>query len=309
MCGCTGQIGNCNCNECSLITIPTTGAPGPEGPQGPQGIQGPAGPAGATGTTGATGNGIDYITDNGDGTFTIVYTDGGTFTTSDLTGPQGPIGPPGPTGPTGPAGANGSDGARVIEVNYDTTADTALYQNVLQVVDFCTTPAGLITKIGDKIKLEGFLEIFEPSRVTDSLRVQIGITNVLPTVGLASTGAIVFDTTVQFAPVGIEGDFLPYVRYDLDIISAASLSSYLSIGEIYRYKPLTAVNTSDDIKATTSGGITAFTAVSTYTPAVCPLLSNQFYIFLQVQYIPVTPTVDPVYIASRIMTTEYKKII
>jgi hypothetical protein len=309
MCGCTGQIGSCNCNECSLITIPTTGAPGPPGDPGPQGIQGPKGDTGDTGPAGPTGNGIDYITDNGDGTFTIVYTDGSTFTTSDLTGPAGPIGPAGPTGPTGPAGANGADGGRVIEVNYDTTADTALYDGVLQVIDFCTVPAGLITKVGDKIKLEGFLEIFEPTLVTDSLRVQVGITNVLPTIGLASLGAIVFDTTVQFAPAGIEGDFLPYVRYDLDIISASTLSNYLSLGEIYRYKPLVPTNVSDDINAVTSGGITAMTAVSTYTPAVCPLLSNQFYIFLQVEYVPTTPTPDPVYTASRIMTIEYKKII
>ncbi len=69
------------------------------------------------------------ITDNGDGTFTINYSDGTSFTTSDLTGPQGDpgpqgiqglpgadgaIGPQGPIGPiglTGPAGADGVDGA------------------------------------------------------------------------------------------------------------------------------------------------------------------------------------------------------
>lgn len=51
-----------------------------------QGIQGPAGP------TGATGNGIINTIDNGDGTFTFEYTDGSSFTTSDLTGPPGPSG-------------------------------------------------------------------------------------------------------------------------------------------------------------------------------------------------------------------------
>ena len=43
-------------------------------------LEGPQGPA---------GNGISNTTDNGDGTFTITYSDGSTFTTSNLTGPQG----------------------------------------------------------------------------------------------------------------------------------------------------------------------------------------------------------------------------
>jgi len=39
--------------------------------------------------TGPSGNGIESTSDNGDGTFTFDYTDGTSFTTSDLTGPQG----------------------------------------------------------------------------------------------------------------------------------------------------------------------------------------------------------------------------
>ena len=39
--------------------------------------------------TGPSGKGINSTTDNGDGTFTFDYTDGTSFTTSDLTGPQG----------------------------------------------------------------------------------------------------------------------------------------------------------------------------------------------------------------------------
>ncbi len=58
------------------------GETGATGPAGPQGIQGPAG---AEGVDGADGNGILSTTDNNDGTFTLTYTDGSTFTTSDLT--------------------------------------------------------------------------------------------------------------------------------------------------------------------------------------------------------------------------------
>ena len=50
---------------------------------------GPQGPAGDNGADGADGVGISSTTDNSDGTFTLTYTDGTSFTTSDLTGPQG----------------------------------------------------------------------------------------------------------------------------------------------------------------------------------------------------------------------------
>lgn len=53
---------------------------------------------GVTVFKGENGVGIVSTVDNGDGTFTITYTDGTTFTTSDLTGPTGA------TGATGPAG-------------------------------------------------------------------------------------------------------------------------------------------------------------------------------------------------------------
>jgi hypothetical protein len=77
---------------------------------GTTGPVGATGPTGATGAVGATGNGIASTTDNGDGTFTITYTDGTTFTTSDLTGPVGPAGPQGVAGPSGPAGPQGPTG-------------------------------------------------------------------------------------------------------------------------------------------------------------------------------------------------------
>ena len=100
-----------------------TGATGPQGPQGedptvpgPSGPQGETGPAGATGVAGPTGPpgsqgapgndgiegvdgqdgvGVSSTVDNGDGTFTITYTDATTFISADLTGPQGPTGPSG----------------------------------------------------------------------------------------------------------------------------------------------------------------------------------------------------------------------
>jgi hypothetical protein len=45
---------------------------------------------------GEPGVGIDYIVNNGDGTFTIYLTDGSSHTTDNFTGPQGLEGPAGP---------------------------------------------------------------------------------------------------------------------------------------------------------------------------------------------------------------------
>ena len=102
------------------------GPVGPQGIQGPQGATGADGPQGIAGNDGADGNGIVSATNNGDGTFTLLFDDGTTFTTDDLTGPQGatgatgsagaqgiqgPQGPTGPAGDAGPAGADGADGA------------------------------------------------------------------------------------------------------------------------------------------------------------------------------------------------------
>jgi len=72
-----------------------TGNTGLTGPVGPAGAQGLQGPAGAAGSQGIAGNGIVSATDNNNGTFTLAFDDGSTFTTSDLTGPSGETGPQG----------------------------------------------------------------------------------------------------------------------------------------------------------------------------------------------------------------------
>lgn len=55
MCNCSSNISNCNCNDCSVITIPSI-----IGPQGPQGDPGVNGTNGTNGTNGLNaGNVID----------------------------------------------------------------------------------------------------------------------------------------------------------------------------------------------------------------------------------------------------------
>ena len=107
------QGGNPQTAAARFRVIDMQGPPGPSGEDGLPGVQGPPGPAGSTGPAGAEGTpgtGIEGIEDNGDGTFTLILTDGSSFTTGDLTGPTGepgpagPVGPPGPTGEMGPAG-------------------------------------------------------------------------------------------------------------------------------------------------------------------------------------------------------------
>jgi hypothetical protein len=61
-------------------------------------------------TIGATGNGIVSTIDNGNGTYTFNYSDGSSFTTAVLVGPQGAAGPQGPQGLTGATGATGATG-------------------------------------------------------------------------------------------------------------------------------------------------------------------------------------------------------
>ena len=62
---------------------------------------------GPAGNDGEDGNGIVSATNNGDGTFTLLFDDGTTFTTDDLTGPQGATGGDGPQGIAGNDGADG----------------------------------------------------------------------------------------------------------------------------------------------------------------------------------------------------------
>lgn len=61
---------------------------------------------------GGMGTGVQNVVDNGDGTFSLLLTDG---TTTDpvalIPGPQGPEGPQGPAGADGAPGADGADGA------------------------------------------------------------------------------------------------------------------------------------------------------------------------------------------------------
>ncbi|TKS56821.1 hypothetical protein FCN74_07285, partial [Mesohalobacter halotolerans] len=86
------------------------GATGPTGPTGPQGPIGIPGNDGVDGQDGEDGVGITSTTDNNDGTFTLNFSDGSSFTTTDLTGPQGATGPTGPQGPIGIPGNDGVDG-------------------------------------------------------------------------------------------------------------------------------------------------------------------------------------------------------
>jgi hypothetical protein len=94
------------------------------GPQGVSGTQGPIGLTGATGAQGATGNGISSVVENPNGTLTFYFTDGSTFLTSDLTGPQGPIGIQGPVGATGTQGLTGPSGANGQNSLVKTTTET-----------------------------------------------------------------------------------------------------------------------------------------------------------------------------------------
>jgi hypothetical protein len=63
---------------------------------------------------GTNGVGVSSTVDNEDGTFTIYYTDGSSFTSEDLTGP---------TGATGAAGTNGTNGTNAFKFVKDFTSN------------------------------------------------------------------------------------------------------------------------------------------------------------------------------------------
>jgi hypothetical protein len=82
---------------CLVLGSACAGAKGEEGPQGAKG---------------ADGVGIQSIANNADGTLTIYLTNGQSYTTGDLTGPQGDKGD---AGAAGAAGAKGDTGAQGVE--------------------------------------------------------------------------------------------------------------------------------------------------------------------------------------------------
>ena len=76
-------------NDTSFTSSDLTGS---QGSDGKNGEPGEPGEPGKNGTNGINGVGVTNTVNNGDGTFTIYYSDDSTFTSSDLTGPQGNAG-------------------------------------------------------------------------------------------------------------------------------------------------------------------------------------------------------------------------
>ena len=73
--------------------------------------------AGSGGGSGGTdGVGVESTIDNGDGTFTLNYTNGTSFTTINFTGPVGPKGADGADGADGLKGDKGDTGLSLIHI-------------------------------------------------------------------------------------------------------------------------------------------------------------------------------------------------
>ena len=149
---------------------------------------------------GRDGKGITSTVNNGNGTFTFNYTDGSSFTTGNLTGPQGPTGPAGATGPAGPqglqgiagpAGANGQNGVSVTNsfVQNDTlyvvlssgqTLNTGYVRGAQGrpgeriVIKTTVEPLGVNCSTGG-VKLEFGLDVND-NRVLDSLEISPNLT-------------------------------------------------------------------------------------------------------------------------------------
>ena len=97
---------------------------------------------------GTDGVGIVSITAQEDGTFVFLYSDGTTYTSPDLTGPQGIQGIPGPAGANG---TNGTDGVIILhsEFVHDTSTTTGAIETIgdplgYSLVDWDTAPANSV---------------------------------------------------------------------------------------------------------------------------------------------------------------------
>lgn len=97
---------------------------------------------------GTDGVGIVSITAQEDGTFVFLYSDGTTYTSPDLTGPQGIQGIPGPAGTNG---TNGTDGVIILhsEFVHDTSTTTGAIETIgdplgYSLVDWDTAPANSV---------------------------------------------------------------------------------------------------------------------------------------------------------------------
>lgn len=97
---------------------------------------------------GTDGVGIVSITAQEDGTFVFLYSDGTTYTSPDLTGPQGPEGPEGPQGIPGNDGTNGTNGVIILHSKYvhSTSTITGAIQTIgdlagYPIADWDTAPA------------------------------------------------------------------------------------------------------------------------------------------------------------------------
>jgi hypothetical protein len=156
---------------------------------------------------GTDGVGIVSITDNGDGTFTILLSNGTTFTTQDLTGPQGPQGDP---------GQDGQDGQSIDHVSFTSTTNPGGTPGAAGQTDTYTVWGD----VAETINL-GTFEVYNGTNGVDGG-------------GCCPTISVRDNENAQTAPVGAlnaliinQYDANPYSQFDLP--STAALGSYVEI--------------------------------------------------------------------------------
>lgn len=207
----------CGCNECNGLTL----------------------------FPGQDGVGILSITDNGNGTFTFLLTNGTTFTTSDLTGPVGPQGPTGATGATGTVLVTSIHDAGSVYGNtlqaigapsgylftkWDTIPDGSLFEIEVVVHSFNDVPptGGPFNYLGFK-----FSSASEYIAFTGTTTPLIPIPNIL---GLRSTTVRITLTkksaTTAYVAMISSGDFIGTFKQGslIDTTSSYGVASDINIG-------------------------------------------------------------------------------
>ena len=108
----------------AILGTACAGARGEQGPQGPKG------------DTGANGVGVENIVNNGDGTITVSLTNGESYTSDDLTGPQGEQGIQGREGFQGIQGEKGDTGLPGVGISWEGEWSSSGFYNLYDAVGY-----------------------------------------------------------------------------------------------------------------------------------------------------------------------------
>jgi len=246
---------------------------------------------GPQGDKGDTGVGVESTVDNGNGTFTVNYTDGTSFTTSDFTGPQGvqgiqgiegiqgetgpqgatgPQGPAGadstvagPTGPTGPQGPQGEQGPQGIQGETGATGPQGAQGIQGPAGDISTSSIDDLNDVdttttaptdGQALVWDNAASQWEPGTIEGGVTSIVAGTGIglSPTDGLGDV-TVSLDTTIDYLSLKMGTDVLQGGASQQDFTSATAVKTKFNTADDSEGSGLTADTTNNRITVSSDG--------------------------------------------------------